>query len=477
MQGFLRALTSLLIAAAAAGAQTGGGSESSGSARGAAGVNVAYADARPVLAVMRDHLPQALAGKLPEELEAAWPRWVRQRDAAIRARLERGDEDSVVNLWLYGTTFTDRPPARQRELSALGGRPATGDILEGRLEDLIAGLVSPGTNERLRFARRVVERRGIDPTTAAGRDQVRRLLAETRTRVLAEYASTDRAIGAGREAAVRQNDLSFEVAAYAAIFQDRGVASDTSILPGFGVEQVLGLMKSQKVLGEGRVRRVGVVGPGLDIINKTDGYDFYPPQTIQPFAIVDSLIRHGLAAADLQVTTFDLNPLVNEHIEAARRRARTGEGYVLQLPLVGSERWEPGVVEYWERFGDRVGEATTALAAPPTVADVTVRAVQVRSDVVRSIEARDLNIVLQRLEPLAPEERFDLFVATNILVYYTPFEQSLALANAAAMLRPGAVLLANSGVVPAPPLDPSVGYVRVPYSERQYDHFFWYRRE
>src|SRR5438552_3007486 len=55
-----------------------------------------------------------------------------------------------------------------------------------------------------------------------------------------------------------------------------------------------------------------------------------------------------------------------------------------------------------------------------------------------TIVPRDLNIVLQRPEPLAPNERFDLIVATNILIYYDVFEQSLALSNVARMLRPGA---------------------------------------
>jgi hypothetical protein len=437
-----------------------------------------YRDARSVLAVMRDHLPPALTGKPPAEVEAAWPGWVARRDAEIRARLARGDQDAVLNLWLYGTTFTRRPPVRERELSLLGGRAGTADILEGRLEDLMAGILSPGANERLRFARRVVERRGIDLTTAMGRDDARRFLAGIRERVLAEYASTDRILGSARDSARQHDDASFEIAAYASIFRDRGLASDTSILPAFGVEQVLALIKSQGVLGEGSVRRVAVVGPGLDFINKTDGYDFYPPQTIQPFAIVDSLIRLGLATrGDLQVTTFDLNERVNEHIDVARRRAESGQGYRLQLPLARSERWEQALVTYWERLGDRVGDETEALPAPAAVAGIAVRAVQVRPEVVLSIRARDLNLVVQQLAPLAPEERFDLVVATNVLVYYEPFEQSLALANAAAMLRPGGVVLANSGVIPAPPLAQAVGYARVFYSDRQYDHFFWYRRE
>lgn len=51
------------------------------------------------------------------------------------------------------------------------------------------------------------------------------------------------------------------------------------------------------MLREGQVARVAVVGPGLDFIDKNDqsAYDYYPQQTLQPFALFDSLVRLGLA--------------------------------------------------------------------------------------------------------------------------------------------------------------------------------------
>jgi chemotaxis methyl-accepting protein methylase len=52
----------------------------------------------------------------------------------------------------------------------------------------------------------------------------------------------------------------------------------------------------------------------------------------------------------------------------------------------------------------------------------------------------DLDIVAQRFD--GPP--FDLIVATNVLVYYSPFEQALALANIASMLRDGGWLLSNT---------------------------------
>src|SRR5205823_12488776 len=48
----------------------------------------------------------------------------------------------------------------------------------------------------------------------------------------------------------------------------------------------------------------------------------------------------------------------------------------------------------------------------------------IRPAIVSRITPKDLNIVLQHPE-LLPAERFDLIIATNILLYYDTFEQSL----------------------------------------------------
>ena len=115
-----------------------------------------------------------------------------------------------------------------------------------------------------------------------------------------------------------------------------------------------------------------------------------------------------------------------------------------------------------------------------------MRAVRVRPDVVQTIEPKDLDIVLQRMEPAAGGG-FDLIVATNVLVYYNVFEQSLALANVAAMLRPGGVFLSNQVVEPLGgiPME-SLGHVDIPMEDRGAstdvsqstgDRFFLYRRQ
>src|SRR6516164_1632690 len=73
-------------------------------------IDMPYADAKPVLDSLRDDLlPAELRGSAASDRVSEWPRWVTRHDAEIRARLDRGDEDSIINLLLFGVTFTAEP--------------------------------------------------------------------------------------------------------------------------------------------------------------------------------------------------------------------------------------------------------------------------------------------------------------------------------------------------------------------------------
>ena len=120
-----------------------------------------------------------------------------------------------------------------------------------------------------------------------------------------------------------------------------------------------------------------------------------------------------------------------------------GASYGLVLPRNTDRTWTPGLVTYWQRLGERVGANAPAITPPAAAGRVQARGVRVRPSVVLSITPRDLNIVLERDERPA-SERFDLVVATNILLYYDLFEQSLAVSNIVSMLAPGGVFLTNT---------------------------------
>lgn len=441
----------------------------------AAAVYTPYSAAKSVLDTLRETLlPPALRVLTAPEREAAWPDWAARHDATIRARVNAGDEDSLVNFILFGTTFTRQPRATERDLAMVAGQPdRLSPLMRRRTDDLIAAIGAPAIDERLAFARQVIERKGMNPATAEGRTDIRRYLLDMMVRVSAEIEALS---------ARRLNDPTIELVDRLTRFRDRGLSSDTSIFADYGVERTLAAVKAAGRLAD--VRRAAIIGPGLDFTDKHEGYDFYPPQTTQPFALIDTLVRLGLAdPSRLQLTTLDLSARINAHLTAAGQRAANQTSYVVQLPRPLDSSWSPELVDYWKRFGDRIGEDSAPAAVPAAAGKVQVRALRIRPAVVASVTPRDVNIVPQRLEPLAADERFDLVVATNVLAYYDAFEQSLALLNVAAMLRPGGILLTNNGVfeLPDTPLEligsTDVTYMRLPDIGDTIDRLFWYQRQ
>ncbi len=401
-----------------------------------------YSDVKPILDAQRDGLP----AELRNANQAKWLAWARQQDKSIRARLHQGELDSMVNLLLYGTSFTRQPRIRMEGLT----EASKSGVLRARVDDLVSGLRSPGDNERLIFLQRLLRTQGVDPGTPDGPKEtgvfilqnLQRVVQESRT--LAQRAAADQKLTHPEDPSSLLDRLS--------LFRDRGVSLDTSILPDFSIEQTLRDLKERGILREGQVTRVAVVGPGLDFIDKNEAsaYDYYPQQTLQPFALYDSLVRLKLAKANhLSMSILDISSPVIEHIQRARERASQNIGYDIQLPRDLARPWPPDLVGYWSSLGDQVGTAIEPIPPPQIFEGLRTRAVRIRPDVVLACEPIDLNIVLERLN-LPAADRFDLIVGTNIFVYYDAFEQALALENAGAMLKSGGLLLTNDRLPTTP---------------------------
>jgi SAM-dependent methyltransferase len=444
-------------------------------------VFVPFEDARPALQLLAHLLPNELREKNAASLESFWPQWVRQSDAGIRARLAQGDEDSLVNLLLFGTSFTKEPRITARQIETIltsSSDPSVGGasldrLTQSRLDDFTAAVAAPRRNERFDFARAIFEAQGDNPDTSEGRARIKARLLHALGRVLKEIDTNSRIIDRARALP----DPGAEFAERSKLYRARGLSSDTSLLPNFAVEEALKAMRAGGVL-TGPIKRVAVIGPGLDFADKLEGYDFYPQQTLQPFAIVDSLLRAGLSTAgDIRVTTFDLSPRVNAHLNRLRARAREGQPYVVQLPLDTEAPWSSEVVRYWAAFGDRIGAPAAASAVPASAGALKVRAVGVRPAVAAGLTSLDLNVVLQRLEVPAAE-KFDLIVGTNVFLYYDEFQQALAMANIQQMLRPGGVLLSNNALVELPSSRVHLaGHTTLVYSARKDsgDTIVWYK--
>ena len=455
-------------------------------------VNISFPMAQPILEAAGDDLPAEMKNLSPAGLQTAWAGWVIRHDQEMRARLLRGEEDTLVNFLLFGISFTHQPRLHAMDLVHLA--PGQGSswpransspdaaLFFKRVDDLLRGLAKPGDNERLQFLARLVQGQGFHPGKAyathpdlAERDRLKAFVLAQAARMVREQENFEKEF----EEAQSLEDRTQDFAERSELYRTRGLSFDTSLWPNMALEEALKAMQRRGLLTPGSVRRAAVVGPGLDFTDKGAGYDFYPQQTIQCFALVDTLLRLGLAhVGQLELTTFDISPRVNDHLRRARSRAQRGEGYVVQLPRPSQVPWKPEATGYWRRFGDCIGTPVEAIHPPALAGSVESRAVRIRPAIVSMITPVNLNIVLQHLD-LPPQKGFDLIIATNVFVYYNAFEQLLAVANMQRMLRPGGFLLSNNSLplLNSSPMQ-SVDYLSVLYSDLPDDGdvIVWYQR-
>jgi hypothetical protein len=402
---------------------------------------LSYDRVAPVLSSNSFSLPRALAGS-GEDIRKAWPSWLQAHDREIRSRIIRGEEDTLVNFILFGVSFTNRPRIS----------PADPVFVSERIDDFLKAIEVPST-DRLKSLQNLLAQLGYDTRQVAQRDRLRRYLSDSVSRYLAEW---------------RQYQAAASSKSSASLYKTRGLSTDTDFRPNYAIEQGLSEVKRRGLLKS--VKRVAVIGPGLDFTDKDAGFDYYPLQTLQPFAVIDSLLRLDMArSSELRVSVFDISSQTLDHVNQAVIRARSKQAYTLQLVLDRTQPWNAAATSYWRRMGERIGSETAPLPAPPQIQSVDRRAVRIRRELVALLEPQSLNIVSQHVEAPA-EEKFDLIVATNIFVYYDRFELALALLNVESMLSPTGVMLTNdvledySGIRLRP-----VGSVSVPYTATQAD--------
>ena len=157
---------------------------------------LSHAQAGPVFAALDAPLPAA----------GDWPRWIAAADAATRARVARGDEASVVNLLLFGTSFTSHPRITSRQLNGEQIRKA----VDARLDDFSRALAQPGANERLQYARSLLV--GGAPPRARLLSMIDSTIQEGET--LARLTAD----------AERLGDPSLEFAERSRLYRDRGLS-------------------------------------------------------------------------------------------------------------------------------------------------------------------------------------------------------------------------------------------------------------
>jgi hypothetical protein len=397
-----------------------------------------------------------------------WLAWLQRSDARVRERLDAGEEDSLTNLLRFGVTYTKEYRIDDEYLVLYGQSSLVNSFAENRTNDLIKALAASNRNQGFQEMRAFVESKGFSVNSSAGQKKLKAYLLANLARMQMDF------LKAQSESKYDPNKS----------FQHRGISLDSNLWPDYDLDLALQTLLKAKMLQAGQVERVAIVGPGLDFVNKQEGVDYYSPQTTQPFAVLDSLLRLRLAKpSNIDVYTLDISPRVNLHIETARKKAARGQDYTIQLPWYAEGRWTDefrrSFTQYWRALGSQIGAPVGAIPVPSQSPGFETRAIKIRASIVGRVKPIDTNIVYQQL-PLPPNKRFDLMIGTNIFIYYGKFEQSLARANIAATLKPGGFLLSNQQLEDAVPSGlEQVMVIDVPMTGSPVitDHIYCYRRK
>ena len=202
-----------------------------------------------------------------------WDAWIRQRDFEIRSGIDRCLEDSISMLIIFGTSFTTQP-----RLASPGDAVTPAGSLtpaaRTRMDAFITGL-DQIDDERFRSVLQFLRRRQI------AQDELQAFLVGNLRRAALEHGRTQQMHSASAGA--------------------------------FLIEQALrGLMSAGK--SPARIRRIGVIGPGLD--------PEYDPDTYNLFASLEAALASGLTKpGNVDVVVFDINPWVLSHVRTVAAKA------------------------------------------------------------------------------------------------------------------------------------------------------------
>lgn len=192
-----------------------------------------------------------------------WNRWIHEQDRSVRARIDRGIEDSICNLVLYGTSFTATPRI-ENSADALRGTGQLSAAARVRVRALIAALERPGVSERLRFVREFLARKKIP----AGGSET--FLSSNLVRFVREQLEYESKLDAARHS----DDPSAVFTTRATLYANRGLSVDTSLLPNLALDETLQALYAKGVLRPGSIHRIAIIGPGLDFtILRTSAMD------------------------------------------------------------------------------------------------------------------------------------------------------------------------------------------------------------
>ena len=404
----------------------------------------ALLSAPPAVAVEWADLPASIQRRLTSKdvTAASFPTFRTDLDRRTHERVRESDLDALIYYALQSASFTKERPI-EPALSAKAYVESLDSVTRARF---LKGEAEPieriPRDARDRIAAFAVALEKPPPFSRLGylRDIARTLSGGPKsstpstTVLLQEYARSMRFLFQ-KEFAPREGPD--PAAAIAALYRTRGLSTDTAIEAGYLVH--LGLATLKAADPARRIQRVLIVGPGLDLAPRTGLLEAGPPESYQPYAVVDALVGLNLSRLDqLQVIGADVNPRVVQHLA----RASSASVSLTLLSGVGdsdSLTLQDDFRRYFQDLGRSIANATGHEPQPHGYHGHLRKSIAVRPEASRVVDGAALNVVTERLAG-GP---YDLVIATNIFPYLDDMSLAMALTNIAAMLAPGGILLHN----------------------------------
>ena len=390
---------------------------------------------------------------------AAFPAYVERLRQIHAVRVREGDLDHLVFYFLQSTRFTSLPAiepalsakalvesldAPERQTFLKDPQTALSRIaapVRSRVDALFHALDSSSSDPRLAYFRELATATFPEPRSQGQREAA----------LLREYLRVMAFIYQKEFVAQRSGS-----GAVAELYRARGLSTDTAVEAGYLVYLGLGVLKSLEP--DRRIRRVLIVGPGLDLAPRTALLEVGPPESYQPWAVMDALLTLGLSrAVDLEMVGADINPRVVEHL---RRSHDTPPVLTLLSEIRESETitLADEYRAYFTQLGRSIGDIAESTPAANATAGHLSKTVRVGAAPARALGSEPLDIVTARLDG----RPFDLIIATNILPYFDDVELILAMSNVAAMLARGGVFLHNE---PRPMMGDVTAAVGLPFEQ------------
>ena len=215
---------------------------------------ISLESARAVVQAMPEALPPELKSAGAPLTSTVWSAWVQSADTNVRKRLDRGEEDSLSNLLRFGVTYTKEYRIDDEYFARYGDSTLVNSFAEHRADDLVRALAAPDGNQGMIEMRAFVEKKGYALTTVAERKKLKKYLLDNLARLHAEFMQ------AREQAKVNRSQM----------FEKRGISLDSNLWPDYDLDATFRRMIESGMLKPGSIRKVAIVGPGLDFVNKQE---------------------------------------------------------------------------------------------------------------------------------------------------------------------------------------------------------------